>query len=261
MSTTGPYTTIEFRRDEGIAFVQLARPQAGNAIDAAACGELCDALENAAADEAVRVVALTAAGPSFCVAGDLATPLKVGAPSPIPPADGAALLALMRDLPRPIVAVVQGECHSAGLALVAAADLTIASTRARFWVPELKGGLWPAVTLAALARAIGTRRALELALLGEPVDARGAHAMGLTQRLFDPEQLEIESFVVLRALAQRNPTALRLGLPAFRAGRDEDLIGAMARGRSALESILASEDAREAVAAYQAQRPPQWKNR
>jgi enoyl-CoA hydratase/carnithine racemase len=255
------YKTIEVRRDEGIAWVQLSRPQAGNAVDAVACGELCDALGDAAADPEVRVVAISAQGPAFCVAGDLATTLRVGPASAIPPADGAALLAVMRDLPRPIVAVVQGECHSAGLALVAAADLTIGSTKARFWVPELKGGLWPAVTLAALARAIGSRRALELALLGDPIEARAAHAMGLVQRLFDPEQLEIESFVVLRALAQRNPTALRLGLPAFRAGRDEDMIGAVARGRSALDAILASEDAREAVAAYQAQRPPQWKNR
>lgn len=255
------YTTIEARRDEGIAWIQLARPQHGNAIDAHACGELCDALGDAASDDAVRVIAIGGQGPSFSVAGDLATPLRVGAASTYAPADGAALLAVMRDLPRPIVAVVQGECHGAGLAVVAAADLAIASTKARFWVPELKGGMWPAVPLAVLGRVIGPRRALELALLGEPVEARTAHALGLVQRLFDADQLEIESFVILRALAQRNPTALRLGLPAFRAGRDEDLVGAIARARAALDTILGSEDAREAVAAYQAQRPPQWKNR
>lgn len=258
---SGGYTTIEVRRDEGIAWIQLARPQAGNAVDAAACGELCDALAAAGNDDAVRVVALAGQGAAFSVAGDLATTLRVGTASPFTPVDGAVLLAVMRDLPRPIVAVVQGECHSAGLTLAAASDLTMASTRARFWVPELKGGMWPAVPLAALGRAIGARKALELALLGEAFDARAAVGLGLVQRLVEPDQLEIESFVLLRALAQRNPTALRLGLPAFRAGRDEDLVGAVARARTALDAILASDDAREAMAAYQGQRPPVWKNR
>jgi enoyl-CoA hydratase/carnithine racemase len=258
---SGGYTTIEVRHDEGIAWITLARPQAGNAVDAAACGELCDALDAAGNDDAVRVVALSGQGAAFSVAGDLATTLRVGAPSPYQAADGAVLLSVMRDLPRPIVAVVQGECHSAGLTLLAAADLAMASTKARFWVPELKGGMWPAVPLAALGRALGARKALELALLGEAFDARAALSLGLVQRLVDPDQLEIESFVLLRAVAQRNPTALRLGLPAFRAGRDDDLVGAVARARAALDGILASADAREAVAAYQGQRPPQWRNR
>jgi enoyl-CoA hydratase/carnithine racemase len=167
----------------------------------------------------------------------------------------------MRELPRPIVGVVQGECHSAGMALIAACDVAVASSRARFWMPELKGGLWPAVPMAALGRALGPRRALELALFGAPIDARAALGLGLVQKLFEPDQLEIEAFVIVRALAQRSPSALRLGLPAFRIGLGEELPEALARGRAALEAVLASEDAQEAMAAYAAQRPPVWKNR
>lgn len=255
------YTTIEVRQEDGLAWLTLARPDAGNALDGHACAELADAMTSAAADDGVRVVVLAATGATFSVAGDLSTPLRIGRPSPLPPADGAALLATMRDLPRPIVAVVQGECHSAGLALIAAADLALASTRARFWMPELKGGLWPALPLAALGRVLGGRRALELALMADSFDARVAHGLGLVQRLVDPDQLEIEAYVVLRALAQRNPSALRLGLPAFRAGREDDLVGALARGRAALDEFLVSDDAREAMAAYAAHRPPVWKNR
>ncbi len=255
------YTTIEVRRDEGIAWLSLARPDVGNALDGAACGELCEAMTIAASDDEVRVVVIAAAGASFSVAGDLATVLRVGKPSPVPPADGGALFAVMRDLPRPIVAVVQGECHSAGMAVVAGCDLAVASSKARFWMPELKGGLWPALPMAALGRAIGVRRALELALFGVAIEARTALGLGLVQRLVDPDQLEIESFVTVRALAQRSPTALRLGLPAFRAGLDEDPDAALGRAHVALEAILASDDSREAMAAYLAQRPPVWKNR
>lgn len=258
---SGAYTTIQVRRDEGTAWLRLDRQDAGNALDSQTCGELCDALTAAAADDDVRVVVLAAEGPSFSVAGDMATVLRVGAPSLLPPRDGAALFQVMRELPRPLVAVVQGECHSAGMALVAACDLAVASSRARFWMPELKGGLWPAVPLAALGRVIGPRRALELALLGQPIDARAALGLGLVQKLFDPDQLEIEAFVIVRALAQRSPSALRLGLPAFRLGLGEELGDGLARGRAALEAVLASEDAQEAIAAYAAQRPPVWKNR
>lgn len=260
-SVVGTYTTIEVRRDEGTAWLRLNRPAAGNAIDSQTCGELCEAMAAAGSDDDVRVVVLAAEGPSFSVAGDLATVLRVGSPSLVPPRDGAALLQIMRELPRPLVAVVQGECHSAGMALVAACDLAVASSRARFWMPELKGGLWPAVPIAAVGRAIGARRALELALLGSPIDARTGLGLGLVQKLFDPDQLEIEAFVIVRALAQRSPSALRLGLPAFRIGLGEELGDALTRGRAALEAVLASEDALEAMAAYAAQRPPVWKNR
>jgi enoyl-CoA hydratase/carnithine racemase len=255
------YTTIQVRRDEGTAWLRLDRQDAGNALDSQTCGELCAAMTEAAADDGVRVIVLAAEGPVFSVAGDLATVLRVGPPSIVPPRDGAALLAVMRDLPRPIVGVVQGECHSAGMALIAGCDLVLASSRARFWMPELKGGLWPAVPVAALARVIGPRRALELALLGAPIDARAALGLGLVQKLFEPDQLEIEAFVIVRALAQRSPSALRLGLPAFRIGLGEELGEALTRGRAALEGVLSSEDAQEALAAYAARRPPVWRNR
>lgn len=258
---SGAYTTIHVRRDEGTVWLRLDRPDAGNALDSQTCGELCEAMTAAAADDDVRVVVLAAEGPMFSVAGDMATVLRVGAPSLVPPRDGAALLTVMRELPRPIVAVVQGECHSSGMALVAACDLAVASSRSRFWMPELKGGLWPAVPMAALGRVLGPRRALEMALLGAPIDARAALGLGLVQKLFEADQLEIEAFVIVRALAQRSPSALRLGLPAFRLGLDEDLGDALSRGRAALEAVLASEDAHEAMAAYAAQRPPVWKNR
>jgi enoyl-CoA hydratase/carnithine racemase len=258
---SGAYSTIQVRHDEGTAWLRLDRPDAGNALDSQTCGELCDAMTAAAADESVRAIVLAAEGPVFSVAGDMATVLRVGAPSILPPRDGAALFQLMRELPRPLVAVVQGECHSAGLALVAACDFAVASSRARFWMPELKGGLWPAVPMAVLGRAIGPRRTLELALLGAAIDARAALGLGLVQKLFEPDQLEIEAFVIVRALAQRSPSALRLGLPAFRVGLGEELGDALARGRAALEELLATDDAQEAMAAYAAQRPPVWKNR
>lgn len=259
-AASGRYVSLEVTHDEGAAWLRLDRAEVGNAIDAVACGELVDAMRRAAADASIRVVVVAATGPSFSVAGDLVTALP-GPPSPVPAADGAALLTTMRDLPRPLVAVVQGECHAAGLAVVAACDLALASSKARFWMPELKGGLWPALPVAAVARAIGPRRALDLALAAAPIDAGAALGVGLVQRLLSPDQLEIESFVMVRALGQRSPSALGHGLPAFRAGLDEPLGPALARARAGLEALLASEDAAEALAAYREQRPPVWKNR
>ncbi|MBZ0236156.1 MAG: enoyl-CoA hydratase/isomerase family protein, partial [Deltaproteobacteria bacterium] len=94
---SGVYTTIQVRRDEGTAWLRLDRPDAGNALDSQTCGELCDAMTAAAADDGVRVIVLAAEGPAFSVAGDMATVLRVGAPSLLPPRDGAALLQVMRE--------------------------------------------------------------------------------------------------------------------------------------------------------------------
>ena len=254
------YATVEVHHDQEIAWIRLARPDAGNALDGHACAELLHALGHAVADEWIRVIAIAAHGPAFSVAGDLATPLAIAPRSPHPSIDAGPLLQAMRDCPRPIVAIVHGECHSAGLGLVAAADLAIASSRARFWMPELRGGLWPALPLAAVARAIGPRRALELAMAGEPIDARAAQQLGLVQRTVEPEQLDTEAFVLLRGLGQRSPSALRHGLPAFRRGLDEDLGPALARARAALTGLLATADAQEALAAYQAGRKPLWRD-
>jgi len=255
------YVTIDVRHDESIAWMTLARPQAGNALDGHAVAELLHAIGHAVDDAAIRVLAINASGPQFSVAGDLCTPMRLGAVSEHPAIDGSVLFDVLRDCPKPVVAVVQGDAHSAGLGLIAAVDLCIASAQARFWLPELRGGLWPGLPMAALARVIGPRRTLELALLPDSFDVHFAADLGLVQKIVAAEQVEIEAFVFLRALVQRNPSAFRLGLPAFRRGLDEDLPAALARARDAIEKLLSTEDVREAIAAYQDGRKPWWHDR
>ncbi|HJR09755.1 MAG TPA: enoyl-CoA hydratase-related protein [Pyrinomonadaceae bacterium] len=164
---------------------------------------------------------------------------------------------------KPVVALVDGAALGGGCELVAACDIVVASERARFGQPEIKLGVFPPVAAIMLPRVIGERRARELILTGELIDAPEALRLGLVNYMVAPAELEAKGQEILARLRELSAPALeftRRALDIARGGeRLEDLL---ARVESLyLNELMKTEDANEGVRAFMEKRKPVWRNR
>ncbi len=240
---------------DGVLAVTLDRPEKRNALDSAVVEGLHDALERAALDAGVRVVALRGAGTDFCAGADLAELLASREQSP---ADneahalrlGEVFLAIRR-LDKPVVAVVQGRALAGGCGLATACDLVVAADSATFGYPEVQRGFVPAMVLTLLRRQVGEKAAFDLAATSRLVGAEEARALGLVSRVVPAARLESEAEAVIAALVAASPTALgltkrllyELDGPSFEEGiRLGARVNALARStpdfRAAVEKFL-----------------------
>lgn len=208
------YEKVAFAVEGAIARVTLNRPDKRNALDEQTVAELKEALAEAAADVAVRVVLLRGAGKDFCSGADLAA-LKRVTENTIGEnlADArnlADLFTSMRRHPRPIVAAVQGRALAGGCGLATACDLVLAEESAQFGYPEVNIGFIPAMVMAILRRSVSEKQAFELITRGEVVDARTAERIGLINRVYTDADFDqsVEEYVV--ALAAKSDSAVSL---------------------------------------------------
>ena len=260
--TPSPYATIASDERAPVTRITLNRPDKRNPIGPLTCGELVHALARARDSDAVRVVVLTGAGTVFSAGGDLAQMSAPGAPAAgIVPASFTQLFPAMHALGKPIVAMVNGPALAGGLGLVVACDLVVASAMATFGLTEINLGLWPMMITAEIVRSIGRKKALELMLTGERIDAREAERIGLVNRVVEPADLEAKTSELAAALAEKSPAALRLGLSAFYSTQDLDFVPALAVLEQELFKVLGTEDAREGIAAFLQKRKPVYKDR
>jgi enoyl-CoA hydratase/carnithine racemase len=235
----------------------LDRPERRNALSPALMAALRDALLAADGDGSARAVCLTGAGDeAFCSGMDLGSAVEEWAQA----APGyAALLADLARLGKPVVAAVNGAVMGGGMGLLAACDLAVAAEDARFGTPEVDVGLFPYMALAPLSRCIGRRAALELALTGRRIDAAEACAVGLVNRVVPRARLAEAARELLEVLAQKSPTALRLGRRAFYATQDLPYEAQLEALCAQLSISARSGDAAEGIAAFLAKRKPDFK--
>lgn len=180
------YTVVD-----GIAHIELNRPEAANGIDMALATGLREAVETARDDEAVRVVLLTGAGKRFCGGGDIAGFVDEEDPDylqRLAEEAGAAVIAL-EDLAKPVVVAVQGAVAGGGLGLMLGGDLIVAQEGTKFVFAYPAIGLTPDCGVSyLLPRAIGQQRALAFALSGRPMSADDALAQGLVAEVVEDAQ-------------------------------------------------------------------------
>lgn len=173
---------------DGIAYIELNRPEAANGIDMALATGLREAVETARDDEAVRVVLLTGAGKRFCGGGDIAGFVDEEDPDylqRLAEEAGAAVIAL-EDLAKPVVVAVQGAVAGGGLGLMLGGDLIVAQEGTKFVFAYPAIGLTPDCGVSyLLPRAIGQQRALAFALSGRPLSAQDAQAQGLVAEVVE----------------------------------------------------------------------------
>jgi len=248
----------------GVAAVRLNRPELHNAFDDALIRDLTQALERLGADASVRAVALGGNGRSFCAGADLNWMKRTAGYGEAENfADAAALGRLMRtlnEMPKPTVALVQGNAFAGGLGLVACSDITVAAEDAVFSVSEVRLGLIPSVISPYLVAAIGPRAARRYFLTAERFSAAEAHRLGLVHEVVPRDGLAAAGERLVATLVENGPLAMEgakrlISEVVFRPVSDE-LVDLTARR---IAATRASAEGREGIASFLEKRKPGWR--
>jgi methylglutaconyl-CoA hydratase len=205
---------LDVRLDQGVLTLTLNRPDKRNALDTPTLDALHAALERADLDGEVRVVAVRGAGKDFCAGADLGELLASAEATPEQNEHAAmhlgGLFVRMRELPKPVVALVHGRALAGGAGLATACDLVLCTASAQFGYPEIQRGFVPAMVMTLLRRLTGEKLAFDLAATGRMLSAQEAQAAGLVSRVVPDAAFGTESAKVLTALASTSASALAL---------------------------------------------------
>jgi enoyl-CoA hydratase len=247
--------------DDGVLSVTLNRPNSLNSLTAAMLVTIGDTMKRAGADPRVRVVRLAGGGRGFSSGAgigdaDHANPGASGTPADVLAAANDAIRSIV-ELPKPVVAVVQGPAAGVGVSLALACDVILASEKAYFLLAFTKIGLMPDGGASALvAASIGRARAMKLALLAERLPAAEAYDAGLVSAVYPPDELDAKVDEVIATLKSGPAVALRLTKQAINAATLTALPGAFERETEGQLGLLDSDDFREGTKAFQQRRTP-----
>jgi enoyl-CoA hydratase/carnithine racemase len=261
-----PNEPVLLRRDDGpVAILTLNRPHAMNALS----GELIDALQaefdKLAKDRAIRCVILEAKGDrAFSTGHDLrevAARDDYAFHHDLLTRCSAMMLAINR-LPQPVIAKVQAIATAAGCQLVAACDLAVAASTATFATSGINNGLFCGTPSVAVGRNVGSKRALDMLLTGQAIDAQAALRDGLVSRVVPPARLDAETLSFARQIAAQPPQQIASGKAMFHKHMAMDLPQAYAYATEFMAGALQSEDAKAGIDAFVNKKPkPDWKGR
>ncbi|MCA2013726.1 enoyl-CoA hydratase/isomerase family protein [Cereibacter sphaeroides] len=263
-----------FERDGAVAILTLNRPEARNALSPELACRLADAMDEIAADEAIRAVVLTGAGDkAFCSGGDLALslPLLSGARQPetewdrrFLADDGVNARIAQRgfDMPKPVIAAVNGPCMAGGMETLLGTDIRIAVPHATFALPEAARGVIPfAGALVRLPRQIPYALAMEMMLTGAAIDAETALNAGLIGRIVEPGALMDTAMGLARKVAANAPVAVQQIKRTVIAASGVTLAEGYVMEDRAKRVVMATEDAREGPRAFMEKRAPIYRGK
>ena len=247
-----PAPCLVFQREGSVARIRFNRPQSLNAIDASLALALRDACRSIEDDPAVRVVILSGEGRAFMAGGDVAqfrdSPQSI-ASSLIEPLHEAALI--LTRLPAPVIASVHGAVAGGGMSLALLCDFVLAAEGTRFSFAYL--ALGTSCDLGAswtLPRLIGLRRALDIAMSSEAIDAATALSLGLVNRVVPAAALQQETETFAARLAHGPTLAQGFVKRLMRQSFDHDLASQLSLERDAFKACVESDDFREGVSAF-----------
>jgi len=254
------YRDILFKLRDGVARITINRPEKYTALTAGTCEDLIDAVRRAGWDKSVAVIVLSGAGDkAFCTGADQsAHEGSYGGRGTIGlPID--ELQSLIRDVPKPVIARVQGFAIGGGNVLATLCDLTIASEKAVFGqVGPKVGSVDPGFGTAYLARLVGEKRAREIWYLCRRYSAKEAYDMGMVNAVVPPERLDEEVERWCAELKERSPTALAIAKRSFNADT-EQLRGISSLGFEAVALYYGTEESKEGGRAVREKRPPKFR--
>lgn len=257
-----PYQALGLWRRDSIAFVQLRRPQVGNAIDGALILELAAAAQELALDPRVRAVVLGAEGETFSRGW---SPEFLAPESFEPLSEPGALDRSFQGwaaLPRPVVAALHGDALSGGLELALACDLRVAAEDARFGLPEVNYGFLPmGGGTQRLPRLVGRSMALAMILDGAIIDAAEALRIGLVNRVVPRKEVAAAAEEMARRIANGGPIALRYAKEAVHRGLEMTLEQGLRYETDLTVILQTTEDRAEGVRAFLEKRQPVFKGR
>ena len=264
--TQAPELLLEYHSDSAVLI--LNRPQTRNSLSEAMLTALSNALTEIAADRAVRAVVIAANGPAFCAGHDL----KELTSRRSDPDGGRAYFRYMMslcsktmlqivNLPRPVIAAVQGVATAAGCQLVASCDLAVASTAAKFATPGVDIGLFCSTPMVALSRNIARKHAMEMLLTGDAITADHAYRMGLINRVVSPGKERDEALAFARKIAGKSSHIVKIGKEGFYRQAEMSLDAAYQYVSEVMVENLMARDAQEGLNAFIEKRAPKWEDR
>lgn len=247
---------------DGVATLTLNRPDSLNALTAELRGELLEGFKALARDDAVRAVILTGAGRGFCSGADLRGGSQERDFRRVLEREYNPLIRAIRDLPKPVIAAVNGVAAGAGVSIALACDLVYAAEDARFIQAFVKIGLVPdSGSTRTLVRSLGRHRAAQLMFTGEPMSAAEAHAAGLINVVVPGEGLMAAVREAAGRLASAPTRAIGLAKRAINAAEDASLDESLALEAQLQELAGRTQDHAEGVAAFAEKREPKFVGR
>jgi enoyl-CoA hydratase/carnithine racemase len=252
-----PYVILE--EEEGLATVTMNRGEKRNPLSTAMMTALIDIFEKLGQRREVRAVILAGAGPAFSAGHDLSEMRGRDLEFYRYEFDLCArLMQTVQAIPQPVIARVHGIATAAGCQLVATCDLAIASEGARFATPGVKIGLFCSTPMVALSRAIGRKRALEMLLSGQPIDAHRAAEWGLVNRVVADCELASETRKLAMLIADASSLTVAIGKQTFYAQVDLDQAKAYEHTKEVMSQNAIAADAQEGIGAFLEKRKPVW---
>lgn len=245
------------QHDDVRTTLTLNRPERRNALSL----EMLGALERelASVPSASRVVVLAGAGPAFSAGHDMGEMIDRPAAFYAELFDACVtVMERIHRIPQPVIARVHGVATAAGCQLVATCDLVVASTDAVFATPGVKIGLFCSTPMVPISRAIGRKRAMEMLLTGEPIDAHTAAEWGLVNRVVEPAALDREVDELAARITRYSGRVIGLGKEAFWTQTELDEHRAYDLTKAVMTANARLEDAQEGMGAFLDKRQPDW---
>jgi len=266
---TTPQSPILLRETLGsIAVLTLNRPQARNSLSEGLIAELHAALKDIHDDKSVRAVVIAANGPAFSAGHDMKELTARRADADLGRAYFAQIMTacstMMQaivQLPKPVVAAVQGVATAAGCQLVASCDLAVASQAATFATPGVDIGLFCSTPMVALSRNVPRKQAMEMLLTGEPVSATTARDIGLVNRVVAAGAERDAAIELAERVALKSAYTVKLGKAAFYRQAEMSLADAYRYAAEVMTENMMARDAEEGIGAFIEKREPKWQDR
>jgi enoyl-CoA hydratase/carnithine racemase len=260
---------ILLRENAGsIAVLTLNRPAARNSLSEAMIAELHAALNDIHDDAAVRAVVIAANGSAFSAGHDMKelTARRADADrgrayfAQMMAACSAMMQAIVQ-LPKPVVAAVQGVATAAGCQLVASCDLAVGSESATFATPGVDIGLFCSTPMVALSRNVPRKHAMEMLLTGEPVSAKAARDMGLINRVVAAGTERDAAIELAQRIANKSAYTVKIGKAAFYRQAEMSLSEAYRYASEVMTENMMARDAEEGIGAFIEKREPKWQDK
>lgn len=257
------FETIRVDDDGPVRTITIARPEVLNALNGAVLAELAQAIEAAGEGSGVRGLVLTGEGKAFVAGADIAAMAEMTPEEALVFAGrGHAVGEMLEALPFPVLAAVNGFALGGGCELALACDFIYASHKAKFGQPEVNLGVIPGFGgTQRLLRRVGTARALELCTTGAIIKADEALAMGLVNRVLEPEALMPTALETMKTIASKGPQAVAKAKELIYRGAHLPLDEANDLEKAAFAEMFTTADQREGMAAFLAKRPAQFQGK
>ena len=255
---------ILIREDNnGICNLILNRPSAHNALSFKLLSSIKDEINLIKEDKRIRVLIISANGPSFCSGHDLK---EINSNKNKNDYDklfnlcSEVMLSLLK-LNIPVIAKIHSTATAAGCQLVATCDLAIASTNAKFATPGVNIGLFCSTPMVAVSRKISRKPMMKMLLTGEPIKANYAKEVGLINDCFSKSKLSSEVFKVAKKIASKSNLTIKIGKQAFYRQLEMPLRKAYEHTSKMMTLNMMAMDAKEGISAFLEKRKPKWKNK